>query len=156
MRDILTAFEAVEEIGNLEKQEVAITEEIAEVLEIKQKDQLPVLRDIPQKKLLEETAKVVKFCVNLKHTALQRLMNHFMQEHAVVANRLRVKINKAAERKEPMWKRRLQIKIDKLRKDLSQLESSKDKEVSNARHWETLERKYSTRIKTLGVVIEEL
>ena len=70
MRDILTAFEAVEEIGNLEKQEVAITEEIAEVLEIKQKDQLPALRDIPQKKLLEETAKVVKFCVNLKHTAL--------------------------------------------------------------------------------------
>ena len=39
---------------------------------------------------------------------------------------------------------------------MSQLESSKDKEVSNGRHWQTLERKYSIRVKTLGVVIEEL
>ena len=32
----------------------------------------------------------------------------------------------------------------------------KDKDISNFRHWGTLERKYSTRIKTLNVVIEEL
>ena len=38
----------------------------------------------------------------------------------VVANRLGIKINKAAERKEPMWRRRLQNKIKELRKDLSQ------------------------------------
>ena len=50
----------------------------------------------------------------------------------------------------------LQNKIQKLRKDLSQLESSKDKEVSNVRHWQTLQRKYSIRLKTLGVAIEEL
>ena len=55
-----------------------------------------------------------------------------------------------------MWRRRLQNKIEELRKDLSQLESSKDKEVSNLRHWQTLERKYSIRVKTLGVVVEEL
>ena len=41
-----------------------------------------------------------------------------------------------------------------MRKDLSQLESSKEKEVSNARHWQT-ERKYSIRVKILGTVIEE-
>ena len=39
--------------------EVAIAE-IAEVLERRQKDKLPVLRDIPRKKLLDETAKVDK------------------------------------------------------------------------------------------------
>ena len=55
-----------------------------------------------------------------------------------------------------MWRRRLQHNIKELRKELSQLESSKDKEVSNRRHWQTLERKYSIRVKTLGVVIEEL
>ena len=55
-----------------------------------------------------------------------------------------------------MWRRRLQNKIKELRKDLSQLESSKNKDVSNVRHWQTLERKYSIRVKTLGVVIEEL
>ena len=36
-RDIVTALEADEEIGNLEEEEVAITEEIAEVLERKQR-----------------------------------------------------------------------------------------------------------------------
>ena len=63
--------------------------------------------------------------------------------------RLGIKINKTVERKKPMQRRRLQNKIKELRKDLSQLESSKDKEVSNVQHWKTLERKYSTRVKTL-------
>ena len=60
VRDIVTALEVDEEIGNLEEEEVAIIEEIAEVLERRQKDKLPALRDIPKKKLLEETAKVDK------------------------------------------------------------------------------------------------
>ena len=64
-----------------------------------------------------------------------------------MTNRLGVKITTPAERKEPMWKRRLQNKIEELRKDLSQSESSKDKEVSNVRHWQTLGRKYSIRLK---------
>ena len=57
---------------------------------------------------------------------------------------------------EPMWRRRLQNKIKELREDFSLLESSKDEEVKNVRHWQTLERKYSIRLKTLGVVTEEL
>ena len=40
--------------------------------------------------------------------------------------------------------------------DLSQLEASKDKDISNFRHWERLERKYCIRVKRLNVVIEEL
>ena len=64
-----------------------------------------------------------------------------------------MKIDKVAERKEPMWKRRLQNKIKELRKDLSQLEASKG--ISNFRHWERLERKYSIKVKRLNVVIEE-
>ena len=55
-----------------------------------------------------------------------------------------------------MWKRRLKNKIKELRKDLSQLEASKDKDISNFRHWERLERKYSIRVKRFNVVIEEL
>ena len=72
----------------------------------------------------------------------------------VVMTRLGVKINKAVGRKEPMWKRRLQNKIKEFRKDLSQLEASKDKE--GFKHWERLDRKYSVKLKTLSVVIEEL
>ena len=59
----MTAVEADEEIGNLNEKEVAMVEEITEVLERRQKDKLPAIRDIP-KKLLEETAKADKFCVN--------------------------------------------------------------------------------------------
>ena len=55
-----------------------------------------------------------------------------------------------------MWKKRLQNKIKELRKDLSQLEALKDKDISNFRHWKRLERKYSIRVKRLNVVIEEL
>ena len=54
---------------------------------------------------------------------------------SVVTNRLGVKIDKVAGRNKPMWKR-LQNKIKELRKDLSQLEPSKDKGISNFRHWE--------------------
>ena len=55
-----------------------------------------------------------------------------------------------------MWKRRLQNKIKELSEDLSQLEASKDKDISNFRHWERLERKYRIRVKRLNGVIEEL
>ena len=55
-----------------------------------------------------------------------------------------------------MWKRRLQNKVKELRKDLSQQEASKDEDISNFRHWERLERKYSIGVKRLSVVIEEL
>ena len=55
-----------------------------------------------------------------------------------------------------MWKRRLQNNIKGLRKDLIQLEASKDRDISNFRQWERLERRYSIRVKRLNVVIEEL
>ena len=54
-----------------------------------------------------------------------------------------------------MWKRRLQNKIKELRKELSQLEASKDNDIGNFRHWKRLERKYSIKVKRLNVVIEE-
>ena len=55
-----------------------------------------------------------------------------------------------------MWKRRMQKKIKELRKDLSQLEALKHKDISNFRHWKRLERKFSIIVKRLNVVIEEL
>ena len=48
VRDILTALKADKEIVNLEEEEVAIIEEIAEVLERRQKDKLPALRNVPK------------------------------------------------------------------------------------------------------------
>ena len=69
-----------------------------------------------------------------KTHSITKINELFYAGDVVVTNRLGIKINKVAERKEPMWRRRLQNDIKELRKDLSQLASSKDKEVSNVRH----------------------
>ena len=111
---------------------------------------------MPKKKLLEESVNVDKVLSKFKTHSIAEI-NEFCYAGAfVVTNRLGVKIDNVAGRKEPMWKRRFQNNIKELRKDLSQLEASKDKGISNFRHWEKLERKYSIRIKRLNVVIEEL
>ena len=73
-------MEADKETSNFEEKEVAIITGIAEALERRQKDKLLALRDVPKKKLLEETAKVDKVLSKFKNTELQRLMNYFMQE----------------------------------------------------------------------------
>ena len=111
---------------------------------------------MPKKKLLEKTAKVDKVLSKFKTHSITKTNELFYAGAFVVTNRLGVKIDKVAGRNEPMWKRRLQNKIKELRKDLSQLEASKDKGISNFRHWERLERKYSIRVKRLNVVTEEL
>ena len=67
--------------------------------------------------MLEETAKVDKVLYKTKTNEL------FYARAVVVTSQLGGKINKVAERKEPMWRRRLQNKIKELRKNLSQLKT---------------------------------
>ena len=98
------------------------------------KDKLPALRNVPKEKLLEETAKIDKVLTKFKTHSLTRTNELFYAEAFVVTNRLEVKIDKVDGRNEPIWKRRLQNKIKELRKDLSQLEASKCKGISNFRH----------------------
>ena len=126
------------------------------MIERGRKDMLPALRNVPKKKLLEETAKVDKVLSKFKTHSITNTNELYYAGAAAVTNRLVVKIDKVAGRKEPMSKRRLQNEIRELRKDLSQLEASKDKDIGHIRHWERLERKYSIRVKRLNVVIEEL
>ena len=117
-------------------------------------DKLPAIRNVPKTKLLEEAAKVHKVLSKFKTHSITKANEFFYAAAFVVTNRLGVKIDKVAGRK--IWKRRLQNKIKELGKDLSQLEASEDKGISNFRHWERLERKYSIRVKRLNVVTEEL
>ena len=154
MRYVLPEMGAEEQADNLDEEEVAIVMEIAEVIERGRKNNLPALRNVPRKKLLEETAKDDK--VLSKFNSITKTNELFYAGAVVVTNRLGVKIHKVAGRKEPMWKRRLQNKNKELRKDLSQLQASKDQDFSNFRHWERLERKYSIRVKRLNAVIKDL
>ena len=155
MRNVLLEMGAEKQVDSLDE-EVAIVMEIAEVIERGRKDTLPALRNVPKKKLLRETAKIDKVLSKFKTHSITKTNELFYAGAFVVTKRLGLKIDKVAGRKEPMWKRRLQNKIKELRKDLSQLEASKDKSISNFRHWERLERKYSIKVKILNIVIEEL
>ena len=101
---------------------------------------VPALRNLPKKKLLEETTKADNVLSKFKTHSIMKTNKLFYAESFFVTNRLGVKIDKVAGIKEPIWKRRLQNNIKELRKDLSQLETLKDKDISNFRHWERLER----------------
>ena len=158
VRNVLPEMGANKQADSLDEEEVAIVMEIAEVIEKDKKDQLPALRNVPKKKLLEETAKVDKVLTKFKTHSITKTNELFHAGAVLVTNRLGVKIDKVTQRKEPMWKRRLpnKIKEDLSQKDLSQLEASKDEGISNFRHWERLERKYGIRVKGFNVVIEEV
>ena len=147
---------AEEQADYLDKEEVAIVMEIAEVIEIGRKDKLLALRNVPKKKLLGDTTKVGKVLSMFKTHSITKTNEFFYEGAFVVTNRLGVKTDKVAGTKEQMRKRRLPNKIKELRKDLSQPEASKDKGISNFRHWERLERKYSIRVKRSNVAIEYL
>ena len=73
---------------------------------------------MPKKKLLDETAKVDKVLRKFKTHSITKTNELFYARAVVLTNRLRVKIDKVASRKEPMSNKRLQNKIKELRKDL--------------------------------------
>ena len=103
------------------------------------KDKLPALRNVPKKKLLEETAKVDKVLSKFKTHSITKTNEFFHAIACFVTNRLGENIDKITERKELIWKGRLQNKIKDFRKDLSQLEASKG--ISKFRHWGKIRNK---------------
>ena len=73
-RNVLPEIGAEEQADSLDEEEVAIVMEIAEMIERGRKDKLPVLRNVPKKKLLEETAKVDKVLSKFKTRSMQELL----------------------------------------------------------------------------------
>ena len=66
VRNVLPEMGAEQQPDSLEEEEVAIVMEIAEVIGRSRKDKLLALRNVPKKKLLEETAKVDKVLSKFK------------------------------------------------------------------------------------------
>ena len=60
MRNVLPEMGTEEQADSLDEEEVATVVEIGEVIERGRKNKLTALRNVPNKKLLEETAKVDK------------------------------------------------------------------------------------------------
>ena len=101
-RNVLPERGAEEQADSLDEEEVAIVVEIAEVIEKGRKDKLPTLRNVPKKKLLEETTKVDKVLSKFKTHSMTKTNELLYARAFVVTNRLKVKIDKVAGRKEPM------------------------------------------------------
>ena len=102
VRNIFLEMGVEEQADILDEVEVPIAMEIAEVIERSRKDKLAALRNVPKKKLLEETAKVDKVLIKFKPHSITKTNELFYAGAVVVTNRLGVKINKVARRKEPM------------------------------------------------------
>ena len=111
VRNVLPEMGAEEQADSLDEEEAAIVIEIAEVIERGGKDKLPALRNVPKKKILQETAKVEKVLSKFKTHSITK--TNQLLHAVVVTNRLRV-IDKVAWRKERMWRRRLKNKITKI------------------------------------------
>ena len=77
------------------------------MIERGREDRLPALRNMPKNKLLEEIVKVHKVLSKFKTHSITKTNELFYAGAIAVTNRLGVKIDKVAGRKEPMWKRRL-------------------------------------------------
>ena len=118
VRNVLPEIGAEEQADSLDEEEIAIVMEIAEVIDRVRKDKLPALKNVPKKKLLQVTAKVDKVLSKFEIYSITKTNELFYAGAVVVTNRLGVTIDKAAGRKEPMWKRRLQNKMKELRKRL--------------------------------------
>ena len=121
MRNVLPEMEAEKQADSLDEEELAIVMEIAEVIERGRKYKLPALRIVPKKKF-EETAKVDKVLSKFKTHSITKTNGLFCAGAVFVTDRLG-------------------LKIEKLKKDLSQLEASIDKDISNFRQCERLKRK---------------
>ena len=90
---------AQEQADSLDEEEVAIVIEIAEVIERGRKDKLSALRTVPKKKLLEEAVKVDKILSKFKIHSITKTNELFYAGAFVVTNRLGVKTDKVAGRK---------------------------------------------------------
>ena len=99
VRNVLPGIGAEEQADSLEEGEVAIVMEIADVIERGRKDRLPALRNVPKKKLLEETANVDKVLSKFKTHSITKTNELFYAGAVAVTIRLGVKIDKVIWRK---------------------------------------------------------
>ena len=102
MRNVLPEIGAKEQADSLNEEEVATVMEIAEVIERGREDKLPALRNVPKKKSSEETAKVDKILSKFKTHSITNANKLFYAGAVFVTNRLGVKIDKVAMKKEPI------------------------------------------------------
>ena len=113
-RNVLPEIGAEEQADSLDEANVAIVMEIPEVIERGRKDKLPAFKNLPKKKLLEEIAEVDKVLSKFKTHTITKSNELLFAGSVVVTNRLGVKIDKVAGRKEQCGREGCKIRLKSL------------------------------------------
>ena len=93
MGNVWPEMGAEEQADGLDEEEVNIVMEVAEMTDRGRKYRLPAFKNVPKKKLLEETATVDTVLSKFKTHSITKINELFYTGAVVVTNRLGVKIN---------------------------------------------------------------
>ena len=92
MRNVWPEMGVEKQADSLDEELVPIVMETAEMIKRSRKDKVPALRNVPKKKLLEETAKVDTVLSKFNTHSITKTNKLFHAGAIVVTNRLGVKI----------------------------------------------------------------
>ena len=154
--DLQTEQQRAKIIEGLSDEEKDIYRRIVEVVNSQERKGLPSLRNANRKKLKEEVKKVngVMEKVDVEDIIATNMLIY--AGAVVVTERLGLKTRKRSQRREPLWKRRLESQIKDKRANLSRVESLlRGKTVKEHHRWR-LEQKYKLAKNGLRHVHEDL
>ena len=113
---------------------------------------LTPLRNVPKKKVLEELSKVNSVIEHIPVNNITELNDTFYVSAALITHKLERKRN---EGQDPEWRIRLKKKIDKIRRDISQLEQARRRNYDDEYRQE-IEHEHNIKKKGYNLVVEEL
>ena len=143
-------------IEGLSEEEKGIYSRIMEAVNSQERKGLPPLRNVNRKKLKEEVKKVNGVLGKVDAEEITTTNTLIYAGAVVVTERLGVKAGKRSQKREPMWKRRLESQIKGMRADLSRVEVLLRGKTVKEQHRRRLEQKYKLSENGLKYVSEDL
>ena len=152
------AEDTIGEPLTLNKEETELKEELLRAMcDIENLSEPKPLRNVNKKKL-EDITKMMNTVTATIGTNNITETNIMIRTAAVIINeKLGVTNQKRREKKEPMWKRRMQLKIDEMRKDVGRLEEMKKGKKLKSKIVSNLKKRYQFfEKKGIKTIQEEL
>jgi hypothetical protein len=156
--EVLPAEDPVEETPLSEAQLSEMGKQMMEaIIPRGHRERLPPLKCVDKKKLTDLIDVANAEIQKMNITSLDALNDIAYATAKVITAELGLKVmQKSQEKKEPMWKIRIQTKISRLRRDLSQMEMWKAGVLKNKQVQDRLNTKYWANAKGHAAVAEEL
>jgi hypothetical protein len=146
----------VKGVNNADEENELLKNILENVISLQNRERLPLLKGTDKAKLNALLEKIDAEINKLELTDLTEVNNIAYACARTVTEAMGMKIGKRAAARIPAWKERIQRKIEKLRRNLSQVEAWKAGALKNEDVKKRLESTYHIRDKGLAVVIEHL